>query len=327
MFRTVLGPLVFLLLLSIGAFGQSASVPQTINYQGRLTDANGIEVKEPRKLEFRIYDTSGPGGNLKWGPQTFNAVEFSQTGEFNVILGPTDNPTDNRSLVDAVSDSPRYISITVYNASGASPSEILPRQALLSAPYALQSENAFNADNAKHADDASNGVPVGTILSYFGKAANPPEGWLFCDGQAIPVDDKYTKLRNYLKSLPNLPLEIVDTNVVPPNDCKTPDLRGVFLRGLNNFGTQVGARTDSYRDNQNAPLSSVDGPERPLGSMQSDDFESHNHAVREGTTASSDGSNFDSGPDFSRDVENGTRNKGGAETRPKNMAISFIIKY
>jgi hypothetical protein len=56
-------------------------------------------------------------------------------------------------------------------------------------------------------------MPVGAIFSYYGTTA--PEGWLLCNGQTIPADAKYDALR-----------ALCGGNI--------PDLRGVFLRGLDN---------------------------------------------------------------------------------------------
>jgi microcystin-dependent protein len=54
-------------------------------------------------------------------------------------------------------------------------------------------------------------MPVGSILAYHGMAA--PDGWLLCDGGAIPSEDKYKDLKDLL------------------GKPTTPDLRGRTLIG------------------------------------------------------------------------------------------------
>jgi microcystin-dependent protein len=52
-------------------------------------------------------------------------------------------------------------------------------------------------------DETGYVMPVGTILAYAGSAA--PDGWLICNGTAIPQDDKYKTLRDLIGSnTPNL---------------------------------------------------------------------------------------------------------------------------
>ena len=85
--------------------------------------------------------------------------------------------------------------------------------------------------------------PVGTIissmLSYkeFQKAAG--DLWKPADGRSVSAGSRYTKLTGK-KTL--------------------PDLRGMFLRGLNQFDPVKGPRLDNYRD--------PEGKERKAGSLQ-----------------------------------------------------------
>jgi hypothetical protein len=101
---------------------------QQINYQGRLTDANGNAVPDGQyTLRFDIYDAA-TGGTRLWGTQT-NVADLVQ-GRFNVVLGPT-APTGG-SLVNVFPGGLRYLQITVGpNAP------ITPRQQMLAAPVAL----------------------------------------------------------------------------------------------------------------------------------------------------------------------------------------------
>ena len=166
-----------------------SAVPPLINYQGMLTDADGKPLAGAKKLEFNLYDKP-IDGTLIWGPQTFDNV-YLGNGRFNVILGTTD--AAGRGIVTAFNASNRYLSMKVGEpgADLAGVKELVPRQQLLSAPYAIQAEYALH------------GVPTGTIVAYYANTA--PEGWLLCNGQTIPNESKYAKLRELVGgSTPNL---------------------------------------------------------------------------------------------------------------------------
>ncbi len=133
------------------------SVPPLINYQGMLTDADSNPMIGTKKLEFNIYDAA-TGGTKIWGPQIFNTVPLIN-GKFNVILGTTD--TTGRSIVEAFGAKDRYLGIKVDTSA-----ELVPRQQVLSAPYAIQ---AVHADVAKtvrgadlYVDSESGNIGIGT---------------------------------------------------------------------------------------------------------------------------------------------------------------------
>ena len=118
--------------------------------------------------------------------------------------------------------------------------------------------------------------------------AIPPDGWLLCDGS--PIDRQYKELRKTV------------------GGDNTPDLRGRFLRGLDRTG-----KLDH------------DGLTRALGSPQEDMVGPHTH------TAKSQGQ-LGPGNAFATTVPTTphsltTDQNEGYETRPKNIAVNFIIKY
>lgn len=127
----------------------SDSVPKLINYQGKLTDETGNPLASGQyTLQFRIWDdpTNSDAGHLVWGQEYSLAV---LQGVFNVILGaPGGTAIPNAGVNDigfAFTSSRRYIGITVTkNGAGmpvSNPKEILPRQQLLSTPFALMSQS------------------------------------------------------------------------------------------------------------------------------------------------------------------------------------------
>ncbi len=149
----------------------------------------------------------------------------------------------------------------------------------------------------------------------------PPEGWLVCDGRAVS--------RTTYAAL----FALVGTSYGSGNGSTTfnlPDLRGEFIRGV-----------DQERG--------ID-PDRALGSGQADAVKAHTHT---GTTSSagahshtynylavSSGSVFQAGSNWGT-VSTGDStssagahvhnvsvdSSGGAESRPRNIAMVFYIKF
>lgn len=114
-----------------------------------------------------------------------------------------------------------------------------------------------------------------------------PLGYLMCDGAAVPVE--HADL-----------IAIIGAN--------TPDLRGQFLRG---WSTAAG-------QDPSAP--------RNPGSSQGEAFKSHTHNA----SAAQDNSNAGSRFSHNSRAQAGTLTTaatGGDETRPKNIAVGFIIKW
>ena len=145
-------------LWSILATAQSPNVPQLINYQGRLANADGgALVTGDYALSFSIYDSAERGTKV-WGPQVFDGVTGSGhglkvsvvQGYFNTLLGHVD--TNGIPIAAAFGSNNRFIEISV----GTNP-PILPRQQVLSAPFAL------NAGRLTRNPEVGTNVDVGGI--------------------------------------------------------------------------------------------------------------------------------------------------------------------
>ena len=123
------------------------TVPNLMNYQGILVDASGVPLTiTSANLTFNIYNADA-GGSVIWGPQTLSGVPVV-SGRFNVNLGPTDG--GGRALSSAFGGDGAYLQIQV---NGNSP--VVPRQRVLSTPYALSAANAANAGYANSAGNAN----------------------------------------------------------------------------------------------------------------------------------------------------------------------------
>ena len=158
-----------------------------------------------------------------------------------------------------------------------------------------EAKPAPHSGHATKAELEEWGVPVGTILSFAGQT--PPDGYLECNGQAVSRT-KYAAL-----------FAAIGTIWGSGNGSTTfnlPDLRGEFLRGWDH-----GRGVD---------------PGRNFGSWQADELKSHRHDY----VGVEWQDLVDIGDDTRRmgiSAIQTTTATGGPETRPRNIAVMYIIKY
>jgi len=139
--------------------------------------------------------------------------------------------------------------------------------------------------------------PVGSITMY--AATTAPSGWLECDGSNV---NRVT--------FPNL-FNVIGTTFGAGDGSNTfglPDLRGEFVRGWdNNRGLDNG---------------------RSFASIQGDLVGSHRHEIQaQKSQDDSTGGNKVAAMDAGEDQRNiDTEFSTGEETRPRNIALMYIIK-
>ncbi len=144
-------------------------------------------------------------------------------------------------------------------------------------------------------------LPVGTIVSSMlpptkfaeavGDLDRTPTEWALADGQKDITNSRYGQLTG---------------NRTPP------DLRGMFLRGMNE------GRNDGMQDPQ-------DG--RKAGQPQADMLGQHHHIVgSRWETPGSQNYKFTEDKGSTKPDNYSTKDEGGAETRPRNVAVYFYIK-
>lgn len=140
-------------------------------------------------------------------------------------------------------------------------------------------------------------VPPGAVVAFAMQA--PPDGWLQCSGGAVSRET-YAAL-----------FAAVGTAFGEGDGSTTfnlPDLRGYFVRGFGTHGdgTASGA----------------------FGVAQADELRAHAHTVftRINATGLGNGWAAASNAGASNGTNNATQNTGGAETRPKNVALCYCIK-
>jgi microcystin-dependent protein len=175
-------------------------------------------------------------------------------------------------------------------------------------------------------------IPIGSITAYGGAVETPgqigdlkEQGWLLCDGQALKTSDQkfqvlYRAIGDYWTTRRNA------------GEFQVPDLRGQFLRGLD-------------REASVDP----DGRTRSVGSRQADAFKVHSHTNSTTAVAGNHAHGIGTGDN---DTQNGMAHRanrpnggtstaaagdhqhsliitpeGGEETRPKNAAVHYLIRF
>jgi microcystin-dependent protein len=163
------------------------------------------------------------------------------------------------------------------------------------------------------------GTPCGSANATPGQTADAPvnaleaQGWMLCDGRRLSTQS-YLELFSVLGYLYG-----------PPNGgdlFQIPDYRGVFLRGFD-----AGAGMDPQASLRQAANGS--GTSNTVGSFQCDAFQTHTHNYNvvalsgisqqgntAGTTSTSTATTTPNSPAAA-----------GPETRPKNIAVNYIIKF
>lgn len=190
-------------------------------------------------------------------------------------------------------------------------------------------------------------VPVGTIQAFAGDSSLVLEGWLICDGTAI-LEAEYPKLFLILAS--------ADWDAAATStEMKLPDLCGVFLRGFDKNGSEALALDPE------AESTDPDVLDRNVGSFQEDTMQSHVTEITVTSTSTryvnywpANGDSIGSGSErgsllrSNDNVQWGAQNtrynhpygrpalieqdnsgtpRVSKETRPKNAAVLYIIKY
>ena len=148
-----------------------------------------------------------------------------------------------------------------------------------------------DATYRKIADATS--TPAGSVSAFAGSVA--PAGWLFCRGQAISRTT-YAALFTAIGTDYGVGDGSTTFNI--------PDLRGEFIRGFD-----AGRGVDTGR---------------VLGSSQADELKAHTHSYTETTQATD---TLTGGDTHYIDAASGTTGStGGTETRPRNIAMNYMIK-
>lgn len=226
-----------------------------------------------------------------------------------VILTATANvKTDNFGVFSYVlnisQDQSNLISTQSAYLKVSSASVVFSDEKLQAVPYAIY---------------AQNGVPTGTIVAYVGTAA--PNGWLICNGAAIPSGTYYDNLRAILGMT------------------ATPDLRAMFLRGAGTAGNGYAGpdvlkgQWDSYKSHSHGVNINTNpsGAHNHTTTFYNDDYNNSGNGTAYGNGLIRDGGagyniTTNTSSEHTHNVNGNTNNIGDTETRPINLGVNWIIK-
>ena len=338
-----------------------AQVPQTLSYQGLLTDASGNPLSGAHTVLFNFY-TVAAGGTVSFSRGPLNVTTYQ--GLFTVILG--NGQGSNNAGLPNLGSTQYYIGIVADGGT-----ELTPRVALTAVPYAFTA-SALDAAATLSVTQITGNLPGSQITGSITTATLPtsqltgtvanaqlasgidaskittgtlpasvipaaagvpvgtivafggttlPAGWLLCDGSSLSTTT-YSSLFAAIGS---------NWGSTSANTFRLPDLRGRFLRGrangaVDNITTvavdpDAGARSFQFTNGATGDN---------VGSYQGDDFKSHKHENRillNWGNWNYGGNNWlvqTNAPGSYPETLSGAT--GGNETRPKNAYVNYIIK-
>jgi Phage Tail Collar Domain len=305
------------LLASSKLHAQSAGsvIPQVMAFQGYVaTDTGAFSGITP--VTLTLYD-SIVSGNEVWSQSWPDTVHVQQ-GYYSVVM-------DFRSGVHWEGANSGFTKQYWLDAN-VQGQDLSPRVQLTASPY------SFVADTALH---VASSVPIGTIEAYgLDILGQVDSNWLPCDGRMVKRSD-----------YPLFATRAAAIYGSSGDNVYLPDLRGLFLRGVNDGRTDSLADPDSSkRIAPNHGALAID----LVGSVEPDAFQGHWHyadgiAPRVDTNSASsyepagevipksigDHSYPDVDNKFVLDpTSDGTHGtpRFSSETRPKNSYVYWIIK-
>lgn len=307
---------LFVLLMFVSAFyvyAQNSGLG--FNYQAVVRNADGVLLSNS-DVNLRISLYPGQQAATPMWIET-HKVHTDYSGCFGITVGK--GTREDNSIVADYKDinfAAVYYWMKIEILEGSNYREVSFAQ-LPSSPY---SEVAFNATLT---------FPAGIIIPFAGPAENIPEGWMLCDGSAISRTD-YANLYKAIGVCWGIGDGATTFNL--------PDLRGMFLRGVSgesgndpdadirvlltdnggNTGNNVGSyQGDAIRNITGAFGSSSVWPDGGTGFVKADITN---------CGGGQDGSCWDSRyATFSFDASRVV--PVGNDNRPKNVYVTYIIKY
>ena len=283
------------------------SFSQGIAVQGIARDANNTaRVNTQLILQFQVYYRVGPTEVLIYNNSINVNTDFF--GVFSHVI----DLEDDAGTVTEFGNQELWLRISEGNT-------VISNEVFKRVPYAYA---------------ARNGVPTGSIMPFIGTTA--PLGWLLCDGGTIDEVPHTLALRDLLGGVST-----------------TPNLQGMFLRGA---GTSPLSTTTAVKEGPALMSTQEDSNKSHIhnqGGLTMDIKGNHNHNVTSGgktfnrvvrvggnaenvTASTVDATNGEldvinssvmpTRGDHKHNITGNVGGSGGAESRPVNYGVNYIIK-
>ncbi len=292
----------FLAFLTLFSFVAQAQVPNLgINYQVQIRSSNGVVMGDSTlSLRLTLFPNS-TSSTILW-QEVHSGRQTDRMGVVNVVLGNGNRTAGSAATFSAVDFGAGQLNVQseVSFNGGNTWANLGSRTPLTSVPYAKYAENAV-------------AIPSGMIMAFAGDTNRIPQGWMLCDGRELSRSD-FADLY--------FAIGLAWGSGNGTSTFNIPDTRGYFLRGVNgNNGTN-----DPDASTRTA-LKAGGNIGNLVGSVQSDEFKSHNHTyIAYGQTLGTGQTSIPPQGNNPNPQYKSTSSAGGSETRPKNVYVHYIIK-
>lgn len=300
---------LFLLAVCYNGNAQIGNVPNTFvyPYQGVLRNPEG-KILKSQTIPARIWISNKSNGTIYWEENI--EIKTDKNGVFKIEIGKTPN------LISQYS-----INLAMLFGGNYGPLEVA---LIANPPGGVSISSGFqigNAPKVQYATFSWSSAPKGTIVAFAGDHNNIPEGWVACEGNSTPFTGEMATYLNRrwggTGSTYNL-----------------PDLKGYFLMGVANGGIEE----PRHQNRINIYPGGATG--NSWGTYQSDSVGTHTHRFQAKRISNNQAlidldaqrnpsmriipANNAQGPNMS--TAHSWADYQGSETRPKNVAMIYIMK-
>lgn len=301
--------LLLLFVASLLSYAQNSGLG--FNYQAVVRNADGVLLANSDvTLRISLYP-----GQLAAAPTWVEThkVHTDISGSFGITVGH--GTRDAASVANSYADinfAAVYYWMKIEILEGKNYREVIYSQ-LPSSPYAEVAHNATLS------------FPAGVIVPFAGPAENIPEGWLLCDGSSVSRTD-YANLYKAIGVCWGTGDDSTSFNL--------PDLRGMFLRGVSGE-----SGNDADADSRLLLKDNGGNTGNNVGSYQSDairNISGGNTTLRcetaEGPFQLTGNNTWAGSKNMSWFIPLSTFDVSrvvpvGSDNRPKNVYVTYIIKY